>query len=87
MDGLRQPVGSAMSDMAAAKISHRSINGQRHDRTPDDGKAARVPQQDDDDIRVSFGQKLLSASAGSLVTSLIGRLVSPHETSMLIEGQ
>jgi hypothetical protein len=71
MDAIRLQGVSAMPDKAAAGIPDGHINEQLYNRTADESTSS-VSQQDDDEVRVSFGQKLLSASAGSLVTSLIG---------------
>jgi hypothetical protein len=52
--------------------SSPSIQGQRHERFESHGVALGEPVENCEDISISLGQKMLSAVAGSLITSLLG---------------
>ncbi|KAF2667086.1 mitochondrial carrier [Microthyrium microscopicum] len=51
--------------------SHTQLGGQRHDRFRNVGVALGEPDPDEGDVPVSFYQKMLSATSGSLITSLL----------------
>jgi hypothetical protein len=56
--------------------SNLSTQGQRHDRIEHHGVAFGEPDDDEGDISISLGQKMLSAISGSLITSLLGMSAS-----------
>jgi hypothetical protein len=53
-----------------------AVQGQRHDRFDAHSVSLGEPDESDEDIPISLGQKMLSAVSGSLITSLLG--VSPR---------
>jgi hypothetical protein len=50
-----------------------SIQGQKHDRFEPHGVALGEPDENINDVVISLGQKMMSAVAGSLITSLLGK--------------
>ena len=84
------------SDIATGRVrlgKGEDIQGQRHDRIPDQGGHHQVSMASqsgggmgDVEVDISAGQKMLSAISGSLLTSLLGMyfptrclLGHPHE--------
>jgi hypothetical protein len=53
--------------------SNSSITGQPHDRLTEHGVRLGEPETGDNEIAISLYQKMLSATLGSLVTSLLGK--------------
>jgi solute carrier family 25 protein 39/40 len=61
---------------------HRVFGGQGHDRIHGDNLVPEVSStiamsgdNDDVDVEITAGQKMLSAMSGSLLTSLLGKLL------------
>lgn len=52
-----------------------SLNGQPHDRLDEHGVRLGEPENGDNEISISLYQKMLSATVGSLVTSLLGMIL------------
>jgi hypothetical protein len=50
-----------------------STHGQRHDRNHHEALTLGEPEEDDGDMPISLGQKMLAATLGSLITSLLGK--------------
>jgi solute carrier family 25, member 39/40 len=63
---------SPASTTMPSNNSSLSVNGQRHDRFDHHGVVLGEPDEDDQDISISLGQKMLSAVSGSLITSFLG---------------
>lgn len=63
--------------------SSLSTQGQRHDRIEHHGVAFGEPDDDEGDLSISLGQKMLSAISGSLITSLLGKSASTLQMPLL----
>lgn len=82
------PVQSEVEELATARSGDTPLSGgQRHDRIlGNDGAIMAMQTKSADagevDVEISTGQKMLSAVSGSLLTSLLGKilLLSPNSS-------
>jgi hypothetical protein len=85
LQSIRHDLTTTTTTADAITTLHRTIPGQRHDRFEPhiEPHILGEPDGDDGDVPISLYQKMLSATYGSLITSLLGENHNQHPPSSL----